>query len=111
MAAAVRKMRSSTGTRAPIITIRATAKAVSVAIGTPQPCDHGPCGMTSRYSAAGATMPPIAAAIGSAAERRLARWPTVNSRLISSPTTRKKTVSRPSLTQCCNDMWKPARRA
>ena len=53
-------------------------------------------------------MPPIAAAIGSAAERRLARWPTVNSRLISRPTTRKKIVSRPSLTQCCNDMLKPA---
>jgi hypothetical protein len=36
MAAAVRKIRSSTGTRAPIIAIKATAKAVSVAIGTPQ---------------------------------------------------------------------------
>ena len=44
MAAAVRKMRNSTGTRAPSMTIKATAKAVSVDIGTPQPCDHGPCG-------------------------------------------------------------------
>jgi hypothetical protein len=35
MAAAVRKMRSSTGTRRPSIATRATAKAVSVAIGTP----------------------------------------------------------------------------
>jgi hypothetical protein len=35
--AAVRKMRSSTGTRLPSITISATANAVSVAIGTPQP--------------------------------------------------------------------------
>jgi len=43
-------------------------------------------------------MPPIAAAIGNAAERRVARCPTVNSRLISRPTTRKKIVSRPSLT-------------
>ena len=48
-------------------------------------------------------MPPIAAAIGSAAARRLARWPTVNSRLISRPTTRKNTVSSASLTQCSSD--------
>ena len=47
IAAAVRKMRSSTGTRLPIMTIRATAKAVSVAIGTPQPCDQSPGGMMS----------------------------------------------------------------
>ena len=40
-------------------------------------------------------MPPIAAATGSAAERRFARCPTVNSRLISSPTTRKKIVKQP----------------
>ena len=48
IAAAVRKMRSSTGTRLPSITISATAKAVSVAIGTPQPCAHGSGGMISR---------------------------------------------------------------
>src|SRR3546814_8533092 len=44
-------------------------------------------------------MPPIAAAIGSAADRTLLRCPEVNSRLISSPTTRKNRVSRPSLIQ------------
>ena len=48
MAAAVRKMRNSTGTRGPSMTISATAKAVSVDIGTPQPCDHGPGGITRR---------------------------------------------------------------
>ena len=37
IAAAVRKMRSSTGTRVPSMAISATANAVSVAIGTPQP--------------------------------------------------------------------------
>ena len=42
IAAAVRKMRSSTGTREPITAISAIAKAVSVAMGTPQPCDQGP---------------------------------------------------------------------
>ncbi len=36
-----------TGTRLPIMTIRATAKAVSVAIGMPQPCDQSPGGMTN----------------------------------------------------------------
>src|SRR3546814_12306152 len=44
-------------------------------------------------------MPPIAAAIGSAADRTLLRCPEVNSRLISSPTTRTNRVSRPSLIQ------------
>jgi hypothetical protein len=92
-------MRSSTGTRAPITAIKAIAKAVSVAIGTPHPCDHGPAGMTSAYISAGTTMPPSAAAIGSAAERRLARCPTVISRFTSNPTTRKNTVRRPLLTQ------------
>ncbi len=48
IAAAVRKMRSSMGTRLPIIAISATAKAVSVAIGTPQPIDHGPDGITDK---------------------------------------------------------------
>jgi hypothetical protein len=51
-------------------------------------------------------VPPIAPATGSAAERQPARWPTVNSRLISKPTTRKKTVSCPSLIQCSNDSAK-----
>jgi hypothetical protein len=48
MAAAVRKMRSSIGTRDPIAAISATAKAVSVPIGTPQPRSHGPDGISSR---------------------------------------------------------------
>ena len=107
IAAAVRKMRSSTGTRDPSMTISATAKAVSVDIGTPQPCIQGPDGTMRRSSAAGATMPPIAPATGSAAERQPERWPTVNSRLISRPTTRKNRVKSPSLIQCCNDSEKP----
>ncbi len=42
MAAAVRKTRSSIGTRLPIMAISAIANAVSVAMGTPQPVDHAP---------------------------------------------------------------------
>jgi hypothetical protein len=52
---------------------------------------------------AGRTMPPNAAITGSAPERKLARWPTVNSRLISSPTTMKKMVKSPWLTQSSSD--------
>ena len=44
-------------------------------------------------------MPPTAASTGSAPDRKVARWPTVNSRLISSPTTMKKIVNNPWLTQ------------
>jgi len=47
IAAAVRNTLSSIGTRAPIIAISATANAVSVAIGTPQPWLQGPCGMSA----------------------------------------------------------------
>ena len=101
-------MRSSTGTRLPIITISATANAVSVAIGTPHPCAQGPEGISAIYRAAGTTMPPMAAAMGRAAERIEARWPTVSSRLISSPTTRKKMVKSPSVTQFSSDSSKLA---
>src|SRR5689334_15692291 len=51
---------------------------------------------------AGRTMPPNDAITGSAPDRKLARWPTVNSRLISSPTTKKKMVKRPWFTQASN---------
>ena len=98
-------------TRSPSITISATAKAVSVDIGTPQPCVHGPGGAIAedrarparpcRRSRRRPEAPPSASST---------RWPTVNSRLISSPTTRKNSVSRPSLIQCSSDMPKAARR-
>lgn len=48
MTAAVRKTRSSTGTRAPSRTMIATAKAVSVVIGTAHPFASGPAGAKSR---------------------------------------------------------------
>lgn len=49
-------------------------------------------------------MPPMAAAIGNAACFHPASVPTVNSRLISSPTTKKKIVNNASFTQCSSDI-------
>jgi hypothetical protein len=46
-------------------------------------------------------MPPTAAITGNASFLGSRSSPTVISRLISSPTTRKNSVIRPSLTQCC----------
>lgn len=68
--AAVRKMRNSIGTLRPIMAIMATAKAVSVDIGTPQPCAQSPAGMSITYTEAGITIPPMAAATGSNARKR-----------------------------------------
>jgi hypothetical protein len=49
--------------------------------------------------AAGTTMPPTAATIGSAAVRGSRSSPDTSSYLISRPTTKKKIAIRPSLTQ------------
>jgi len=51
------------------------------------------------YTAAGAAMPPTAAAMGSAALRGSRSCPVTNSRLSSSPTTKKKMARMPSLAQ------------
>ena len=48
------------------------------------------------YTAAGTTIPPSAAAIGSAARAGSRRSPATNSRLSSSPTTKKKIANSPS---------------
>jgi hypothetical protein len=52
-------------------------------------------------------MPPSAAAMGSAACRGLASSPMSSSRLISSPTTKKKTAMSPSLIQWWSDSVSP----
>ena len=72
---------------------------MSVAIGMAQPSD----GPTRRRSppgraAAGTSIPPMAAATGRAAVCRSRRSPTTISRLISRPTTKKKSAMSPSLT-------------
>ena len=56
--------------------------------------------MTATYSSAGSTMPPIAAAIGSAARAGSRRSPATNSRFSSRPTTKKKIARSPSAAHC-----------
>jgi hypothetical protein len=58
---------------------------------------------------AGATRPPSAAATGNSALRKLESCPTTSSRLISSPTTKKKRAISPSFTQCSADIAKDHR--
>ena len=55
--------------------------------------------------AAGTSMPPTAAMTGSATARGSRSSPWTSSRLISTPTSRKNTVIRASLTQACSDRW------
>jgi hypothetical protein len=92
-----RKAFSAEGTRSPARAITPTARAMSVAIGTPQPRALVPPAM-SRYTTAGTAIPPIAAASGRADARLPARWPLVTSRLISRPTTKNNTALTPSVT-------------
>ena len=93
-ARAATKTRKPGGMRWPSKARTPRAKATSVAVGTDQPGAVGPR-LSARYMAAGANTPPIAAMMGSKAARRSARIPTVISRRISRPTSRKKKASRP----------------
>ncbi len=79
----------------------ARAKAMSVAVGIAQPRSASPpvFRLTSTYTSAGATMPPTAARIGTAARRGSRSSPSTTSRLSSRPTTKKKIASRPSAAQ------------
>ena len=76
----------------------ASAKAMSVAVGTAQPlrASASPPRLTATYTSAGATIPPTAAATGSAARRGSRRSPATISRLSSRPATKKKIASSPS---------------
>ena len=58
--------------------------------------------------ATASAMPPTAPISGSTSRRRSRSDPTSNSRLASSPTTRKKNVIRPSLTQCLRSIEMPS---
>ncbi|MNR28871.1 hypothetical protein D3C85_1462190 [compost metagenome] len=64
---------------------------------------------------AGMAMPPSAAMPGSTMRAAPRNWPSSTSRLISSPTSRKKIAIRPSLIQCSTvslsrtgPAWKPS---
>ena len=74
---------------------------MSVATGTAQalPIPGAPAPMAS-VTATGTIMPPIAAKIGRMALRGSRSSPRTSSCLSSSPTTTKKTVSRPSVAHC-----------
>ncbi len=100
MAAAVTKTRSCRLMRLPSSARMPNVKAMSVAMGMPQPRWPMPPAFTSRYSAAGNSIPPTAASTGSAAFRRDASSPTMISRFTSRPMTKKNIAIRPSLIQC-----------
>ncbi len=77
-----------------------SARAVSVDIAAAQPCAAGPPALNAKKIPTGTAIPPSAAATGIARRWRSRSSPVSSSRLASSPTTRKKKVIRPSLTQC-----------
>ena len=100
MATAVKKTLSDAGTRLPSRTRMPRAKAMSVAMGIPQP--RSATGLPQLIAAkirAGTAMPPKAATAGSSTCDRVASSPSSISRLISSPTRKKKTAIQRSLTQ------------
>ncbi len=99
IASVSRKSLSACGARDPTMATTATANAMSVAIGIPQPRPPGPPALTAAKSSAGTVMPPIAARIGRLAARGSRSSPHTNSRLISSPTTKKKIAISASFTQ------------
>ena len=87
---------------------------MSVAIGTPHADEPDPPAFTTTKITAGATTPPAAAATGRAIERGSRSSPTTTSRLISIPTTKKKTAISRSLTRWPRSMammWLPTRTA
>ena len=82
------------------------AKAMSVAIGIPQPRLPSPPTLNTAYMIAGTTIPPKAALTGRIDFSSEESCPTTISRLISSPTTKKKTAISKSLIQCCSESSK-----
>ena len=72
---------------------------MSVAMGMPQPLEPSPPALNARYMRAGTIIPPNAANMGRAALLTERNSPTTTARLISRPTTKKKTAMRPSSIQ------------
>jgi hypothetical protein len=100
---ASKSTRSAPGTRLPSSVRIPTANAISVAIGIAQPAEPARPTLRLAKITAGTSMPPSAAASGSAALRKVASSPSKISRRISRPTTRKNTVIAPSLIQKCSE--------
>ena len=100
IASANRKVFSEAGTLRPSMAQTPSAKAMSVAAGMAQPRNAWASPQfTAAKIAAGVTKPPNAAITGNAACFGLDSAPSIASRLISSPTSRKNTAIRPSLIQ------------
>ena len=74
------------------------AKAISVAVGIPQPLAATVPKLNAVKMIAGTSMPPAAASTGRIAFRMEESCPQTISRLISRPTAKKKTTIRQSLT-------------
>ena len=87
------------GIRLPSIPITANAKAISVAMGIPQPPAVACPELKLKKMSAGTMAPPIAQRIGRDACLGEESSPSTISRLISSPTSRKKIAINPSLIQ------------
>lgn len=100
MASAVKNTFMASGTRGPRSCSTARAKAMSVAMGMPQPPAVGVPRFSREKSRAGTSIPPRALARGKAGWRTDASSPLSTSRLISRPTIRKKMTISPSLIQC-----------
>ncbi len=91
--------RSRSGSRRPTSASMPSANAVSVDIATPQPCADGLPAFATRKIPIGTTIPPRPASSGRVTRRRCRSSPRSNSRLASSPITKKKNVIRPVLIQ------------
>ena len=97
MASAVRNTLSETGTLSPRMDMIPTAKAMSVAVGIPQPDAASVPLFTRENRSAGTTTPPKAAITGRMAFLKVESSPHTTSRLISRPTVKKKITMRMSL--------------
>ena len=97
IASAVRNILSDTGTRSPSIERMPMAKAMSVAVGIPQPLAAIVPWLKAVKMIAGKSMPPAAASTGRRAFLADESCPQTISRFISSPTAKKKITIRPSL--------------
>ena len=99
IATVVRNNLSEVGARLPRSARTPIAKAISVAAGIAQPfTSPGSPATMNKYTPAGTIIPAAAAKNGRRRSAQVVRCPSTNSRLISSPTSRKNTAMRPSLT-------------
>lgn len=101
MARAVRNTFIEAGTRLPNSESTPSANAISVAVGIAQPLITSPLfQLSEKKISAGTTIPPAAQMPGRTRRDHVESWPSITSRLISRPTSRKNTAINASLIQC-----------